>query len=210
MSRDAYLLTKDKTSQRALFCNDILRNVGFNVIFVECIPHKNSVISNKISMQHIYELIAKKETTREHSYVFEDDINVHSHIALDEIIKYEILSPTFFYLGICEDRGKTTIKNTHYSVYGRPVISISGNVRGLHAIGISVEGAKELLDFMNRSPHDYMDMILEDFSRQHPANVLRYDLQSNIHGHRGMFYQDRNRFPSTISTHQRMQRPKNA
>jgi len=161
-------------------------------------------------MQHIYEMIAKKETKREHSYVFEDDINVHSQIALDEIIKYEILSQTFFYLGICEDRGKKTIKNTHYSVYGRPVISISGNVRGLHAIGISAEGAQELLDFINRSSHDYMDMILEDFSRQHPANVLRYDLQSNIHGHRGMFYQDRNRFPSTISTHQHTQRPKNA
>lgn len=38
----------------------------------------------------------------------------------------------------------------------------------------------------------------ENFSIQYPANVVRYDLESYISGHRGVFFQDRKRFPSTI------------
>ena len=41
-------------------------------------------------------------------------------------------------------------------------------------------------------------MILEEFSKKYPANIVRYDLQSYIYGHRGVIFQDRLRFPSTI------------
>ena len=40
--------------------------------------------------------------------------------------------------------------------------------------------------------------ILEKFTEIYPANVIRYDLESYIKGHRGLFFQDRNRFPSTM------------
>jgi len=45
---------------------------------------------------------------------------------------------------------------------------------------------------------EYMDMILEKFSEKYPTNVIRYDLESYLHGHRGIFFQDRDRFPSSI------------
>ena len=43
-----------------------------------------------------------------------------------------------------------------------------------------------------------MDMCLEDFVKKYPANVIRYDLESYIKGHRGIFYQDRRSFKSLI------------
>ena len=43
-----------------------------------------------------------------------------------------------------------------------------------------------------------MDMILEKFIEIFPANVIRYDLESDIKGHRGLFFQDRKQFPSSI------------
>ena len=45
----------------------------------------------------------------------------------------------------------------------------------------------------------YMDMILEEFTLINPALVCRYDLESKRKGHRGIFFQDRCQFPSTIS-----------
>jgi hypothetical protein len=44
-----------------------------------------------------------------------------------------------------------------------------------------------------------MDCILEDFASVYPANIVRYDLISPLHpGHRGILFQDRQKFPSTI------------
>lgn len=198
MSRIAYLLTKSENNNRARWCTKLLSDIGFSVIIVTYIEHEDPVISNKLSMKHIYQMIVQHNISNEHSYIFEDDINIHEPIKLDEIVMYEKLSDMFFYLGICEDHGEKTVKDTRYSIYGRRILSISGNVRGLHAIGISAKGAEELLSLIDKSSHKYMDMILEDFSRIYPANIVRYDLQSNIHGHRGMFFQDRRKFPSTI------------
>ncbi len=195
-TRIAYLLTTNKESQRTIFSQQILTQIGFNVVLVQHTPDTNPVISNKISMCHIYELI--HNGIDEYAYVFEDDINILENISLSEIIKYEPISKMFFYLGICEDRGKSTIKDTMYSIYSHKVLSISGNVRGLHAIGLSKNGAKELLELANQSNFVYMDMILEEFSKKYPANIVRYDLQSYIYGHRGVIFQDRLRFPSTI------------
>jgi|SaaInl5LU_22_DNA_1037371.scaffolds.fasta_scaffold02524_6 hypothetical protein len=196
--RNAYILTTNPQSDRTVFSVKILKDVGFNVHLIQHIHHTNPVISNRISMQYIYDII--QNDVHPYAYVFEDDIDIHEKITMDEIIKYEKLSDKFFYLGICEDRGNSTVKDTYYSIYSHRVACISGNVRGLHAIGLSKEGARDLLEFSKDSPHVYMDMVLEDFSRRYPANIVRYDLQSNIHGHRGMFFQNRSRFPSTIST----------
>ena len=194
--RDAYLLTTDPTSNRTIYSKDVLGDIGFTVHVVQHTPHTDPVVSNRISMMNIYNMIQQGD--KAYAYVFEDDIDVHEEITLDEIIMYERLSDKFFYLGICEDWGKSTTGNTGHSVRSHNVVSISGNVRGLHAMGLSKTGARDLLQFSHTSQHVYMDMVLEDFTRIYPANVVRYDLQSYIPGHRGMFFQARDKFPTTI------------
>jgi len=195
MFRKAFILTCDESSERAQFSKNVLEKVGFDVEFFKAISHIDKVYSNKISMMTIYETIYNRKY--DWAYVFEDDINVLVDIKLDEIIKYEEISSPFFYLGICEIDNKTVIEN-EATINGHVVKIVNGNIRGLHAIGISKEGAFELYQHASKSKHSYMDMCLEEFSIKYPANVVRYDLQSYIHGHRGAFFQDRQRFPSTI------------
>jgi hypothetical protein len=194
-SRTAYLLTTNATSKRTLFSQNVLRTIGFNVVIVPHIPNKDKVLSNKLSMQHIYSLIS--DGTDPYAYVFEDDINVRTPITLEEIIQYEHISKQFFYLGMCGYNANTA-KCTNININGHPVFRIAGNVRGLHAIGLSQTGAKNLLYLSNRTRQRYMDMILEKLSKIFPANIVRYDLQGLIRGHRGVIFQDRSRFPSSI------------
>ena len=192
--RNAYLLTANPKSLRCLYSIDVLTNIAFNVIIINCIPNDNKVLSNKISMQYIYDLI--KSSDQEYSYVFEDDINILEAIKLEEIIEYEKISEMFFYLGICENGLNVTF--TGHKINGHCVYSKSGSVRGLHAIGLSKKGATELLELSKNDNEIYMDMILEKFSLKYPANCIRYDLESYIYGHKGIIFQDRNRFPSEI------------
>jgi hypothetical protein len=194
--RTAYLLTTNPTSERTLFSHQVLSQVGFRVVLVPHIPHEDKVVSNKISMQNIYRMIHEGE--EEYAYVFEDDINLLEPISLQEIVEYESVSPVFVYLGVCCYH-KLKATRIHPDIAGHPVITVAGGVRGLHAIGLSKAGAQNLLEFSHGFPDEpYMDVILENFSIQHPANVVRFDLQSYIPGHRGVFFQDRRRFPSTI------------
>lgn len=68
-------------------------------------------------------------------------------------------------------------------------------------IGITRKGSKLLMNFVKQPyirNHRYMDVILEKFTETNNAIVIRYDLESYIKGHRGIFYQDRNKFPSII------------
>lgn len=198
MKRTAYLLTGNENSERTLFSKNVLENIGFCVKCIIYFPNENKVLSNKISMQYIYELISNTEfESNEFAYVFEDDINIIEPISIDEIILYENISENFFYLGMCE-YGCNSIK-TDEVINNHIVYKKSGYVRGLHAIGLSKKGATELLKYSKESTLEYMDMILEEFSLIYPANVVRYDLYSPyIPGHKGILFQDRNRFPSTI------------
>lgn len=197
--RTAFVLTTNENSERSQFSKHILENVGFIVRFFNCVPHSNKVLSNKHSMLQIYETISNEDA--EWAYVFEDDINILMPIGISEIIEYEQLTPTFFYLGICLPYYFTEQNRIDYSkeINGTKVYGIRGAVRGLHAIGISKTGARLLLDFSkNFESFEYMDMILEEFSQINPAPVVRMDLESYISGHQGIFFQDRNRFPSSI------------
>ena len=195
--RTAYLLTTNHQSPRAIFSKNVLENIGFNVIVVNAILHSDKVLSNKISMMHIYNMI--QNSHEEWAYVFEDDINVVEPIHIHEIIEYEKISQMFFYLGCCMMNDGYTLQNTGLKINNKPVISISGDVRGLHGIGISKYGTTKLLEFINSSTNRYMDCILEDFSKIYPANIVRYDLVSpQINGHRGVLFQDRQQFPSSI------------
>ena len=194
--RTGYVLTGNNDSPRAQFSKRVLESVGFNVIFFNYIPHENKVLSNRNSMLEIYKLIANG--TDEWVYVFEDDINILETITIDDIIKYEAISNSVFYLGVCMYQ-VNNIKINSTFIDKKPVAIVQGCVRGLHAIALSKSGAKELLEFSEKMDHyEYMDMILEQFTNTHPANVIRYDLQSYIFGHRGVFFQDRKRFPTTI------------
>jgi len=183
-------------SKRTLFSEQVLINIGFTVILVQHIPHTDNVISNKISMQSIYKRIA--EGNEEYAYVFEDDINILEPIQIEEIIEYEKISDMFFYLGLCKYSQHNGFFLSNNYIRNKIVGVVSGCVRGLHAIGLSKKGAKELLKFSEISENRYMDMILEEFTLRYPANIVRYDLESYIHGHRGIIFQDRNRFPSEI------------
>ena len=195
-NRNAFLLTTDPTSERTIFSHKTLKNIGFNVIDVNHIPQQDKVLSNKLSMQSIYSQIV--EQNLHYAYVFEDDINILDNIGLEEIIQYEQISPMFFYLGLCENYRRSTVEKTDHIINSHEVYSISKNVRGLHAIGLSYQGAKELLELSKTTHERYMDMILEDFSGIYRANIVRYDLESYIPGHRGVIFKDRNAFPTTI------------
>lgn len=197
IKRNAYLLTTNQESDRTQFASNVLRKIGFTVIYVQAIPNVCPITSNKISMMKIYKTIATRE--EEYAYVFEDDIDIHEPITLEQIVLYEKISPIFFYLGVCMPRGRSTIKFKGEVINDYKVWSVSGNVRGLHAIGISKAGASELYGFAKKLRLRYMDCVLEEFSRKYRANILRYDWEnSKIRGHRGLFYQARDKFPTTI------------
>jgi hypothetical protein len=194
--RTGYILTLDPNSERAIFSKNILETIGFEVIFVKAIANHDKVLSNKITMLYIYKLII--ESQENYAYVFEDDINTLEEIHLDEIIQYETISEMFFYLGLCDYGTSEHVKNTGIKINNYDVYKKYSMCRGLHAIGLSSKGAKELLEFSSNHGQRYMDVILEEFSGIYPANIVRYDLESYISGHRGIVYQDRNRFPSSI------------
>ena len=195
-SRKCYVLTCNERSPRTQFTKSILEKVGFQVYLFRAIPHKDKVLSNKISMMTIYNYIVNGDD--EWVYIFEDDINILENISLEEIIKYEALNKRFFYLGVCDYVDKK-IQRQGIKINNTDLTIVRGGVRGLHAIGISKKGAMELHKFAKSVPKQrYMDVCLEMYSIIHPTFVVRYDLESYISGHRGIFFQDRSRFPSSI------------
>ena len=198
--RNAYLLTTNPDSDRTKFAQSVLERIGFRVIFYLAVKHDNKVLSNKQSMQGIYRKIL--EGTDEWSYVFEDDINIMENISLQQIADYEGVANKIIYLGLCRYGDDRYLFKTEHVLDGHPVYRTSGHTRCLHAIGLSQDGCRELLDF-SLSPamakKEYMDFILENFTFKNPATVVRYDLESYDQGHRGIIFQDRKNFPSSIS-----------
>lgn len=198
--RNAYVLTGDIYSKRYQFVSRLLSKIGFTVIPVIYIKHRNRVISNKNSMLAIYNIIFKSNSNINWSYVFEDDVNIISkNLKLKDIIKYESISKNVFFLGMCDADKKSWVKTSDV-IDNHCVLQKRGGVRGLHAIGLSKKGAQSLFKFAKKSTGSYMDVVLERFTLINSANVMRSDLISPCHGgHRGMFYQDRKAFASTIS-----------
>lgn len=193
--RSAYLLTCNPNSPRCIFSKNVLESIGFNVILFMAIPDANPLISHKKSMLEILKIAS--ETDENWTYIFEDDINVLGNVALNEIINYEMISDDFFYLGMCK-YGHVPMVQTNYAIEGHPVYKVSGCVRGAHAIAMSKHGAKNFLKFAENFTIQYLDMLYELYTLLKPANVVRADLQSNVHGHLGAIFQDREKFPSII------------
>lgn len=194
--RTAYLLTGDTLSYRAVFSKNILQEVGFHVKMVLYDYHEDKVLSNKYGMMNIYKMI--QDSDENFAYVFEDDINVLEPIQLEEIIQYEPFVDLFFYLGFCQRETDAGAVYGGFNINEHEVYIKSGNISGLHAIGISKKGVEKILEFASIDTERYMDVILGKFSRKYPAICLRYDLESSISGHRGIFFQDREKFPTSI------------
>ena len=50
IKRNAYLLTTNQESDRTQFASNVLKKIGFTVIYVQAIPNVCPITSNKISM----------------------------------------------------------------------------------------------------------------------------------------------------------------
>ena len=200
IKRNAYLLTTDFNSPRAIFSKELLQKIGFNVLYFLAIPHDDPIISHKLSMIQIYNII--ENSPDEWSYIFEDDINILEPITLDEIIEYEKISTNnFFYLGICKYINMDSILITEHTINNHQVYQVSGTVRGSHAIAFSKNGIKQFNQFIKHFSIVAYDMLIELYTLSHPANIVRCDLSSKINGHLGLFFQDREKFKSVLLEH---------
>jgi len=195
--RNAYVLTMDKNSDRAICSKNVLEKIGFTVILFEAIRHKHPVISHRKSMYAIYEKIIEEEENK-YCYVFEDDINTLLNIKLNYIIEYEKLNEDIIYLGCCYNKGK--LIKTDKIINFKPLYKISDGVRGLHSIAITKEGAKILKTIFDINRETIlMDVLLEKYTKTKPLYIIRQDLVSPCHsGHLGIFFQDRRKFKSIL------------
>lgn len=198
--RNAYLLTTNFNSPRAIFSKELLEKIGFNVISFLAIPHNDPIMSHKLSMVQIYTII--ENSPDEWSYIFEDDINILESITLNELIEYEKISiDNFFYLGICKYINMNSISITPHTINNHQVYQVSGAVRGAHAVAFSKNGIKQFNQFIKHFSIVAYDMLLELYTLSHPANIVRCDLSSPIAGHLGLFFQDREKFKSDLIEH---------
>lgn len=200
VKRIAHLMTIDENSDRCIFSFGILNLVGFDVKIHKAVPDLNPVLSHSKTSRLIFEEILNSD--EEWHYIFEDDINIIKLIKLEEIVEYEKISHGFFFLGVCK-YGNDAGFITPYEVNNHKVYSVSGCVRGAHAVAFSKTELKNFMTLFNfftsgKNPILYLDVIYELYTLNNPSNVIRMDLESNIHGHRGIFFQDRDQFKSTM------------
>ena len=200
IKRNAYLLTTDFNSSRATFSKELLQKIGFDVTICLAISHNDPIMSHKLSMIEIYKII--ENSSDEWSYIFEDDINILEPIKLDEIIEYEKISTdNFFYLGICKYIDMNSITTTSHIINNHQVYQVSGAVRGAHAVAFSKNGIKQFNQFIKNFSIVAYDMLIELYTLSHPANIIRCDLSSTMPGHLGLFFQDREKFKSSLLEH---------
>jgi len=197
--RKAYLLSTNLNSERTIFSRKILEQVGFDVILFQSIYNDDKLLSHILSYIEILKTI-KDSGSDDWTYVFEDDINILENIKIDEIIEYEKISNEYFYLGICIYNYNNS-KYINNDIRGHKVYELSGYIRGAHAIAYSKIGVINILNYIKSFDKiECVDMILELYSFKNPVNVVRFDLESYIKDHRGIFFQDQKRFKSTIWT----------
>ena len=62
IKRKAFVLTGDISSERYIFSKTVLEKIGFDVEAIIYIPNEDKILSNRMSMQSIYELIANSNS----------------------------------------------------------------------------------------------------------------------------------------------------
>lgn len=200
--RHAYILCEHENTPRCIDSRKVLESIGFRVHCIPYIRHEDKIYSNKISMQHIYQMVI--DSGEEWSYIFEDDINKIYDVKLVEIMEYESISDDLFYLGACFPENvindyESGSYNSGKKIGDYDVRYVSDNCFGLHGVAFSKEGMKKFLEYSNTSFDSVMDVTLKKFTSKHPANIVRFDLCSpHMSSHRGVIYQDRDKYPTTI------------
>jgi len=205
--RVAYVVSMNTATPRFLQTKKVLSEFGFEVSAVT--PYyfgrtrEKQTLSNKIALLTAATLISRGEEPW--GYIFEDDIYKHesSRDDLSAVIESEKASNLFQYLGVC----------TEGEARNKPVRNMCG--RCAHAMGISKQGALELLEFANlqepklevgqkNAPGDelYLDVIVQGWCEAQPPGFrvvgpLKNSVKGDV-GHYGIFLQDRNSFESEI------------
>jgi len=195
----AYVLSMDKDSLRSKHTEKTLNTVGFKVEYITPQTRGNAISdklwSNKMAFLNLLEKYLESNSTS-WLYIFEDDITAHSGTSLQDIRDIEARSTKFVYLGICGTSVQFFLQSWTLQNQGK-----CGTCA--HAMGFSRKGAQEFMAFSQEKT----DMNATNFDVVVAAwclslggfPVLRFDLRSpQIEGHRGVFFQDRLKFATSI------------
>lgn len=181
----ANVLCMDFDSDRCVHSTNVLRDHGFHVRQVQPIPMEDGLESNFHTFVSVLEEAARRENW---TYVFEDDISASEpKVTHEALIAHEKESDhEVVMLGACAAE-PTDEKH----------------ITGLcaHAWGVSPQGAQKFLEFARRRPAKEFDVNMSMFCRESKTCTLVFGdrVSSQNHEHIGYFYQDRARFPSTLS-----------
>lgn len=202
--RIAYVVSTNTSAHRFQQTTEVLENFGFAVKVVEPdnlgSTREQKTLSNKNAFVSAARLISQGDEPW--GYLFEDDIVIHEKSAdnLDTLIAAESRTTLFQYLGICP-------VDPH-------AVSRKMCGRCAHAMGLSREGAMELLGIINRLDFSlgrdnatreeiYFDVIVDGWCQERNGFLVFGPLLESKYGvpgagHVGTFLQDRSKFKSEI------------
>jgi hypothetical protein len=202
--RTAYVVSTNTSAPRFQQATEVLENFGFAVKVVEPdnlgSTREQQTLSNKNAFVSAVRLISQGDEPW--GYLFEDDIVMHEKSAenLDTLVAAESHTTLFQYLGICP-------VDPH-------AVSRKMCGRCAHAMGLSREGAMELLGIVNCSDFNlgrdnstreeiYFDVIVDGWCQEHDGFLVFGPLYESKYGvtgagHVGTFLQDRSKFESEI------------
>jgi hypothetical protein len=197
--KNAYLLTANVDSDRRRHSINTLTVAGFNVVLSLCEMLRDvepvRVWSNKNTFMRVIKDYIESNST-DWLYIFEDDINMQPNTSIEDIEYNRPASILFTYLGIC---GPQTTPN-------------GGKCgRCAHAMGFSYAGARDVLLFNHESKtrlisgnlpmnEPFFDVVVEGWCFLNGGfNVVHFEHTSpQNEGHKGLFFQNRDKFSSTI------------
>lgn len=200
--RVANLISANYSSLRTLHTKALLESIGFDVRLVKSDfspehPSSKPWANRSALIKALMLIISDKHRW---GYIFEDDItwnDLNFTVSLDGLMRAEKPDLLFQYLGVCRTENTGTEGQ-------------NGCGRCTHAMAITKEGAKEVIDFSTQYkpilstgnvPHaePYLDVIMEEWCVQQGGfPILGPYHHKFIPGHIGIFVQDRARFASQI------------
>lgn len=224
LERTGYLITVDRNAPRAINAAKVLQRSGFTVVAVTAIPAKSKRRSCRLTMSKALKLLIAADD--EWGYIFQEDIARNEWTTtLPDIVNYEKADPDYVYLGVCMDWHGTppSISSHHHSnEIGKYVVACG---KCAHAQGVSKQGAKKILSWFKQQDDAYTQKAnsiagwdktpegeaagLDDRSFDAPVMKMclkhgGYPVVKNSEvspwdrSHRGLFYQDRKEYPTTI------------